>query len=235
MHNLTSSILTDGGELRVVFNTGIAAMSFAKSMHMSTSRIEAGSGMQWPAGTTYVGHSDDHKQFAFLPLMHNEVVRSKMESIAKLAIRDFQPFCNQKCPLSTCNKLRWDLCWALNVANVCSKESIGCCFPWLPYFLTCAYYPLIRRQEVVVTDTTLMGYTVMKNFGFFSFRCIDELDSICVEGCYPIHGEFIVSWSLITDYVGHNLNVDVFGKENCMRRCCKHVPLAGSICCPTSK
>ncbi len=235
MLKLSSSVLTEGGELLFVFNSGMNALAFAKAMHMSVSRIAAAEGMKWPSNSSqYAGHTDDLKKYNYLPLMSNEVIRSKLDSVAKFSLRDFQPCCHQRIVLSCYNKIAGQLGFK-NVANICSEEALGQCFPWLPYFLTCAYYPLIRTQEITVTDTAIMGYIVMKNYGFCSFRCTDEMDKVFPEGCLAKHGDFISSWSLITDFVGHNLNLEVQGTENFMRRCCKCVPIIGSFCCPLSK
>ena len=227
---LTAAILTEGGELRIFFYDGVGAINFAKALTMTPIREKLMKTPVLPWSEDIIGDKLDDTELKYFPMMRGERVRASLKSSSHYTIADFAPYCHEKNLLQCYNKCcRQCLLSQPPVLNICSKESCGCCFPWLPYVVTCCLRPFIQEEFMVVTDTAVFSYSSKRNYGLCGFRPTNEIQ--CCIGPFAKIGDFHVAWAPLGDLRGHDYFVGGYGKENCCRRCCKDW-ICGKICCP---
>jgi len=227
-YSVQSGLLTDGGKLVITFfSDPKASLPFAQAMHMTTSRERASKFVAWDDMPEAPGTKVTDRSLALLPMLPDEKIHAKLTNPAQYHLADFKPCCGGRrvvCCFNTyCN------CSATPVQKVCSHEAIGCCFPWLPYFLTCGLRPFIQNRELYVTDTAIVNFVPVRNYGLCGFRAYSELQ--CPVGYCQQDGEVTIVWALISKYHGHKLRVHAEGRETWFRRLFK-TTIFGRCFCP---
>ena len=141
------------------------ALPFAKAFSTPISRVQAGEGIEWPAELSRADCNFDKAALNLFPLLPREIVRTAITSTGKV----WEPFGSDAICLTPWNWLRMS-CGCGLVSNVCSKESLGVCWHFLPYFLFCALRPFQTTQHLVITDTSIISYSPTRNFGLCGFN-----------------------------------------------------------------
>lgn len=226
--NLSSSLLCDGGQLIMTFPSGLDALPFARATHMSAhrhmTRINLDKGEMVRECKSALSQWDLDNA---LPLMPNETLIGSVESP-----RTWLPYCSDvswiggKC-LKFVNSWRLIcrdrfLCLSCTpVANACSKEACGCCWPYGTYAFSCLLRPFQNNDDILMTQSTIFRYTRAGNFGCCAMG----------DNCMQTKAYFLMSWLPITDMIGQNFDVDAKGDEKCLTRCCRG-NILGRMCCP---
>lgn len=227
-YSIQSGLLTAGGKIIITFfSDPKAALPFARAMHMTTSRESASKFVSWEDMPEAPGSKVADKHLSLLPMLPDENIHAKLTNPAQYAMADFKPCCGGRGITNCYNNY---LCFCSNpVQKICSQEAIGCCFPWLPYFLTCGLRPFIQNRELYVTDTAIINFIPVRNYGLCGFRAYSELQ--CPVGYFQQAGEVTIVWALISKYKGHKLRVHAEGRETWFRRLFK-TSICGRCFCP---
>jgi len=226
--NLEVGINAAAGPIHISFLAKAQkALPFARSLHLTQSRVDAKISNWEDAGAAF---DDVHLQI--LPVLPDERIRARIKNSAEFSLADFQPCCNTCCLLQLWNFPRHICCGP--VPYICSKESICCCFPWLPYILTCALRPFIRSQEVIITDSAVIQFIPIRNYGFCCFHPFSSSSTTASTGCCQTAADVIIVWALVSNLTGHEFKIHAEGRESCFRRCCGRT-FCGKACCPVGE
>ena len=219
---LDCGIETLGGHIFISFPTSKRkGVAFAKSLMMATSRVESYLSSDLESGR--MRPELDGTDYKAIPLLRDE---TPLETIS--GDDRYLPCCIG--PPQLCIDLL--CCGRLSQVYCCSKECIGKpCFPWLPYILSLCIRPLYGKQDVIITDKSVIAYVNERNYGIFG--CFGEL---CPDACDGALGcnltKYAVAWAPISRVLGHNSMVKATGRDSCWTRCC-HGNVCGRYCCPT--
>jgi len=227
-YSIQSGLLTGGGKIHIkFFSDPKAALPFARAMHMTASRESASKFVAWEDMPEAPGSAVKDRHLSLLPMIPGEKIHAKLTNSAQYSMADFKPCCGGQRVVQCYNQ--YICCCTTPVQKICSPEGLGCCFPWLPYFLTCGLRPFIQDRELYVTDTAIINFIPVRNYGLFGFRAYSELE--CPVGYCQQDGEVTIVWALISNYQGHKLTVYTEGKETWFRRLFKS-NICGKCLCP---
>ena len=125
----------------------------------------------------------------------------------------------------------------LPVDNLCSREGLDankycgktmpCCFPLVPYLLTCALRPFQTRKDVIITDMSVLRFARTQNFGFCG--CLRFFGVFSTGPCTS-NDCFIISWETIESFSGFSIRIDAEGEENITRRLCRGNCIGRTFC-----
>jgi hypothetical protein len=213
--------MTAAGGLTVNFWNGIESLNFAKALNCATTRGGIPN-INWT--TLATGPALEESNLKLIPLLNKESIHAVFRSKHEWSRNDFQDCCSAADTpiLRVCNVTE----------SLCNEERTPC-WPWLPYCLTCALRPYIKYERILVSDTSVMQFTVAENFGCCGFNASEECK--CSTGpCKSGNGDFLLTWASLNDLVGHNSAIKSIGHETWFRRCLKNTRM-GKICFPMSK
>lgn len=211
-HHLSSSILCDGGHLRVSFFNGTDGIAFAKYMQMSSARLQ-----MVPVTGNLVTSEIDPQDRERLPTLPGEQFIASFDSK-----KEWLPFCNSS---STCGDVFLkcvNACFQPErpISNFCSKDVMGqWLFPCLPWLCTCGLLPMRTSDDVLISAQSILRYKRIKNNG------------ICGSKVCQSEGNYTITWNLLDDLIGQSLYVHTEGHETCFRRLFKNCSIS-KYCCP---
>jgi hypothetical protein len=236
VQNLECVLETEGGMISFDFYNGVDGLYFAKAVTMVPAREALiKKPLKFPAN--FVGEDVGALAQELLPLFPDETVRCNFRG--KSGLSKFAGFCvvgEHNVFIEALNAVR-NLQGDDPIYYWCSKEILGCCWPWLPYFLTCCLRPFIYQEQLLITDTAVLTLRTTRNYGLCGFRPLDKMEStLCgpQEMCFAKQGDFELAWSPLSNMNGHNFGIAFGGSETCITRCCKG-NICGRICCPISR
>lgn len=131
----------------------------------------------------------------------------------------FLPYCEFKEGLCDCE--------VRTSSALCSKKVIGPFFPFVPWILSCLLRPFKKYDHIFFSDTTLIYYSTLGNFGICGWN-------INTVGPCRTQDEFSVAWAPILSMEGQNLDLESNGSETCCRRLCRG-NIIGRVLCPIGK
>lgn len=214
-HHLEAGLETDGGEIFFDFYSGVEssgrdATEFVKALQMSTERADSNVQIE---RTTTSKNEINQKEMSVLPLLPSETFLGYVKGP-----NAFLPFCSDRCSLFCANS-----CVYPPVKNACSRDTLGCCFPWMPYLCSCGLRPFLSTNDIMVTNNSIISYTRIGNKGF-----------CCQPGCCETKESFVVAWSPISRLRGHRVHTKYGGNETCCTRLFKETTI-GEACCPIGR
>jgi len=124
----------------------------------------------------------------------------------------------------------------------CSNEVL--CWPLFPYgvyALTCCLRPFVGETKILLTAKSVFSLSKKGNRGLCG--CFGSLAPLCTCLEPQVSGDYIVcarseilsvSWSNLDSMIGHSIEIEASGKENCCRRCLA-LCQCGKLCCKMNK
>lgn len=255
-NSLEAGIETPSGLISIFFlGTGRKAMAFAQAMQMSVARRQSKVDLLKYKQPAEYFTKDKSTDLALLPLLGEEETLIDWMRGEKI----WERF-GQTQPDGLTNYLRQSLsywggrclgcdgliCDCPDVGHCCSPECLDkntlcmmkgnelmstcCLWPCLPYVLTCALRPFQTREDIIVTDMTMMRFVRTQNWGFCG--CL-RFCGLMSRGFCTSQDNFTISWEPIESFSGFNILIHGAGSENVIRRCCAGNCI-GKECCPST-
>lgn len=216
-NNIEASIQTPAGDITI--NAPATQIAFIRALHYTVSRGESLDMSVAPVNAEDTKLDDVYERDA-VPLFGDEKLLRRLNGGG-----EWEPVCTDN---KLCVQMANDACVMPGEPRgqgVCSKETLGSCFPCLPWCCTCGLRPYYEKKNLIVTDKTLFFVKGRRNYPLL--KCLATYDS------------YTVAWVPIRSFRATELSIKAFGDENWYKRlayncgksnnCCRWL---SANCCP---